>query len=129
MVTTAPAPQPPAVRRPVGWDTEVFVLRGDDRTHLRDRLLTLAGFVERHPAVTLADLASSLAADLAPSGVRVGVVASDAADLVKKVRRAADRLADPNCTQIRDSAGVYFAGTPLYTQGTLALLFPGEGWG
>src|SRR5436305_7171740 len=97
MVTTATAPQSPATRRPVGGDSEVFVLRGDDRTHLRDRLLALAGFVERHPGVTLPDLASTLAADLAPSGVRLGVVASDAADLLKKLRRAADRLADPNC--------------------------------
>src|SRR5947208_17121645 len=108
MVTTATISQPPATRRPVGWDSEVFVLRGDDRSHPRDRLLTLAGFVERHPGVTLPDLASTLAADLAPSGVRLGVVATDAADLLKKLRRAADRLADQSCTHIRDSAGVYF---------------------
>ena len=47
MVTTAPAAQPSATHRPVGWDSEVFILRGDNRTHLRERILALAGFVER----------------------------------------------------------------------------------
>ena len=54
-------------------------------------------------------------------------LARSTADLLKKLTRAADRLADPACKQIRDAAGVYFADAPLYTQGTLALLFPGEG--
>ena len=34
---------------------------------------------------------------------------------------------DPKCQQIRDAAGVYFFDQPLSAQGSLALLFPGEG--
>src|SRR5207237_5222096 len=41
--------------------------------------------------------------------------------------RAADRLADPGCKHVRDAAGVYYFSAPLFQQGSLALLFPGEG--
>jgi malonyl CoA-acyl carrier protein transacylase len=105
----------------------VFALRGGDRAHLRQRALALADFLRRHPDVTPADLAFTLASDLAPDGARLAVVADSTADLLKKLARAADRLADPNCQHVRDAAGVYFAAAPLYTQGTLALLYPGEG--
>src|SRR5438552_546380 len=125
MAVTAPAPRPATPS--LGWDTEVFALRGDDRSHLRERTAALADFLRRHPGATPADLAFTLATDLAPGGARLAVVADSAADLLKKLARAADRLADPNCQHIRDAAGAYFADTPLYTQGTLALLYPGEG--
>jgi malonyl CoA-acyl carrier protein transacylase len=107
----------------VTWDTEVFVLRGDDRDHLRARALDLA----RSPAANLPALAAALAHRLEPGGARLAVVAATPADLAAKLTRAADRLADPACSHIRDSAGVYFASAPLFPQGTLALLFPGEG--
>ncbi len=127
MVVTVSTPAPHVTPPVSGWDSELFVLRGDDRGHLRQRLLALAASVERQPAVTLAELASTLAAELAPGGARLAVVATSHTDLLTKLRRAADRLADPKCKQIRDAAGIYYAGQPLYTQGTLALLFPGEG--
>ena len=110
-----------------GWDTDVFVLRGDDRTHLRERALALAAFVEHQPGVALAHLAAGLAAELQPGGARLAVVAASHTDLQTKFRRAADRLADQKCRQIRDSAGVYFFEQPLFAPGSLALLFPGEG--
>src|SRR5579871_3827273 len=125
MAVTAPAPPPAAAS--LGWDTEVFAVRGDDRAHLRERVAALTDFLRRHPDVSPADLAFTLAGDLADGGARLAVVADSTPDLLKKLGRAADRLADASCKQIRDGAGVYFADTPLYTQGTLALLFPGEG--
>jgi malonyl CoA-acyl carrier protein transacylase len=125
MAVTAAAPR--STTPSLGWDTEVFALRGDDRAHLRERALALAEFLRRHPGVTPADLAFTLATDLAPGGARLAAVADSTADLLKKLGRATDRLADPNCQQVRDAAGVYFAEAPLYTQGTLALLYPGEG--
>jgi malonyl CoA-acyl carrier protein transacylase len=127
MTATLAAPQARPAPTHHGWDSEVFVLRGDDRAVLRERAASLAASVERQPAARLAELAASLAADLAPGGARLGVVATSTADLVTKLRRAADRLADPKCRHIRDTAGVYFAAEPLYHQGALALLFPGEG--
>lgn len=127
MTVTQAAPAPRVAPPLSGWDTRLFVLRGDSREDLRERVLELATSVERNPAGDLADLAATLAAELQPGGSRLAVVAGSAADLMTKLRRAADRLADPKCRQIRDAAGAYFSDTPLFTQGTLALLFPGEG--
>ena len=72
-------------------------------------------------------MAATLAADLEPGGVRLGVVAGTVTDLRAKLGRAAGRLADPACKAVRDASGVYFFGEPLYTPGSLALMFPGEG--
>lgn len=110
-----------------GWDSEVFVLRSDDRENLRRGIEDLAELAEQSPDLDLTEAAARLAGRIQPNGSRLAIVASSAADLAKKLRRAADRLADPRCTHIRDSAGVYFTERPLLQKGTLALLFPGEG--
>ena len=125
-MTTA-APDTTVDATATGWDTNLFLVRGDDRTHLRDRIAELIAFLDDSPDVPPADLGATLAADLAPGGARLAVVAKDVPDLRKKLARAAEKLADPACKQIRDAAGVYFAAEPLAEQGTLALLFPGEG--
>ncbi|HTU89483.1 MAG TPA: acyltransferase domain-containing protein, partial [Gemmataceae bacterium] len=109
------------------WDSEVFVLRGDDRSELRQRVQALADFLARTPGVELKDLAFTLNATLAPGGSRLAVVAESAADLQARLVRAAERLADPRCNQIKDTRGSYFFGQPLGPQGKLAVLFPGEG--
>jgi malonyl CoA-acyl carrier protein transacylase len=129
MTTTAsPAARRPAPAAPAsGWDTEVLVLRGDDRARLRERVLALARYLDARPDAPLPDLAAALARGLAPGGCRLAVVAGSAADLRARLARAADRLADPACARIRDAAGLYYFDQPLFTQGTLALLFPGEG--
>lgn len=128
MIVTAPAPAGQRVAPSVtGWDSELFVLRGDDRADLRARALALAAAVEDDPDTPLVDRAAALAAELATGGARLSVVAASATDLVAKFRRAADRLADTRCRHIRDTTGVYYFDQPLHQQGTLALLFPGEG--
>ncbi|HVL13597.1 MAG TPA: beta-ketoacyl synthase, partial [Gemmata sp.] len=126
MVVTAHHPAPRAAAPPTAWDSEVFVLRGDTRDDLRDRALALAADADG-AAVRLPDVAAALAAELQPGGSRLAVVASSAENLAKKLRRAADRLADPKCKQIRDTNGLYYFTQPLFPQGSLALLFPGEG--
>src|SRR5436190_11985268 len=98
MVVTAPEPASPAVAS--GWDTEVFVLRGETRADLIGRARGLADHVERHPGVTIAEIAAALASELQPGGSRLAVVSGAADDLAKKLRRAADRLADPKTKQI-----------------------------
>ena len=122
---TAPAPRP--TTSAAGWDTEVFVLRGDDRVELWERATTLVRSLETEPDTDLPALAASLARALEPGGARLAVVAGSVADLRTRLTRAAARLADPECRQVRDAAGVYYFAEPLFTQGTLALLFPGEG--
>ncbi len=123
----ATEPSLPRVTPGPGWDTEVFLLRGENRTDLRDRALSLAAELERQPIVTLTALAAQLAGELAPGGFRLGIVAASRDDLRKKLLRAAERLADASCPQLRDTAGVYFTSEPLHGRGTLALLYPGEG--
>ncbi|MFO0806644.1 MAG: polyketide synthase dehydratase domain-containing protein [Gemmataceae bacterium] len=123
---TVPAIRPAATPAS-GWDTEVFVLRGHDREHLRGRVLALAAFLESNPSVALADLAFSLASHLLTGGTRLALVSGSSADLVKKLNRAAERLADPNAKQLRDGGGVYWFSEPLAEKGTVAFLYPGEG--
>jgi malonyl CoA-acyl carrier protein transacylase len=109
------------------WDTELFVLAAESRTELRERALELAAFVEQYADVRLTDLAWSLARTLHPGGSRVAVVAGSADDLRARLNRAAERLADPKCRQVRDIQGIYFFEQPLFPEGKLALLMPGEG--
>lgn len=129
MVVAAPiaAPRPGADLSTAAWDSRAVVIRGDDRPHLCGHIANLIDSIEAGRALPLADLAASLAADLVPGGARLGVVATSTTDLLTKLRRAHERLSDGKCRQIRDAAGVYFFEQPLFTQGTLALLFPGEG--
>src|SRR5689334_505869 len=120
MTQTLTEPLPTSAPPATGWDSEVFVLRADDRAALRDRALAVAGRVESQP-VALAELAAGLAAELRPGGARLAVVAGSRADLVARLKRAAERLADPKCKQIRDANGLYYFDSPLATQGTVAL--------
>lgn len=120
--------RPPALSPTrIGWDSQVFLLRGDDRQHLLARIKTLTHFLGVSPETNRFDLSGTLASQLQPDGVGLAVVASSNTDLQLKLQRASDRLSNPNCKQIRDAAGTYFTEQPLFQQGTLALLFPGEG--
>ncbi|MFM8271850.1 MAG: polyketide synthase dehydratase domain-containing protein [Gemmata sp.] len=121
---TEPAPQaPPAPPA----DTVLFVLRAGDREALRAAALALAAAVEEQAEFALADLAAMLAAQVRPGGSRLAVVAGSREELLARLKRAAERLADPKCRQIRDSNGLYYFDQPLAERGTVALLFPGEG--
>ncbi|HEY7425064.1 MAG TPA: acyltransferase domain-containing protein, partial [Gemmataceae bacterium] len=117
----------PASTASFRWESEVLVLRGDDRAELCRRVQALADFLARTPAVELKDLAFTLNTTLAPGGSRLAVVAESTADLQSRLGRAAERLADPRCRHIKDSRGSYFFEEPLHLHGKLALLFPGEG--
>jgi malonyl CoA-acyl carrier protein transacylase len=90
-----------------GWDSRLVVVRGGGPADLRAR---------------------ALAGDFTGDGpVALAVIATSPDDLQKKLRKAADRLADPRCPHIRDAAGIYYTTKPLHGPGALALLFPGEG--
>ncbi len=111
----------------LAWETELFVLQGDDRKHLVQQAQDLAAFLERSPDVDLKDLAATLAQELQPHHCRLAIVAGSVADLHKRLHRAAERLADSRTRFIKDSVGIYWFSEPLYRQGQLVLLFPGEG--
>lgn len=112
---------------PLRWETEVVVLRGDDRVDLGRRVQALIGHLRQTPAIELRDLAFTLNTALVPGGSRLAIVAESVADLQTRLGRAAERLADPRCRQIKDSRGSYYFDEPLHARGKLAFLFPGEG--
>jgi malonyl CoA-acyl carrier protein transacylase len=109
------------------WDTELFILRADDRAHLRPQVQALLAYLDRTPDVRLKDLAFTLNTNLLSRGSRLAVVAGSLADLRSRLTRAAERLADARCHLIRDVAGIYYFEQPLYPDGRVAMLFPGEG--
>lgn len=120
------APSLPAAKAPP-WDSELLVLRGSDRAHLLRRLERLQDFLANSGA-DLKDLAYSLSTEAAPvTGACLALVAGSREDLQARAAAAARRLADPKRTQIKDAAGIYYFDRPLQKEGSLALLFPGEG--
>ncbi len=126
----APSTQPGSEDESAGglsWETELFVLQGETRDQLRQQALDLLAFLEHSPQVVLKDLAATLAGELQPHTSRLTIVAGSAADLHTRLQRAAERLADPHTRSIKDSVGIYYFSEPLYRQGHLVLLFPGEG--
>lgn len=136
----SPAPDralPPLAHLPAR-ESEVCVLEAATRGDLLARMGHLARFLGSVPrdragsepdAFSLADLAWTLNSSV-QAGVetqRVAIVAGSLADLGAKLERAATRMADPRCRQIKDVSGIYFASEPLGRAGTTAFLFPGEG--
>ena len=110
-----------------GWDSHLFLLGGSDRARLLDTARETLARLEREPETDAFTFAAALAHQWEHTGVTLAVVATSMTDLVAKLRRSCDRLAKPDCKQIRDAAGTYYTDRPLYREGTLALLFPGEG--
>jgi malonyl CoA-acyl carrier protein transacylase/phosphopantetheinyl transferase (holo-ACP synthase) len=120
---------PPVARkeRPHSWETELFVLRAADRAALLRRTQALLGFLQYHPDADLKDLAYTLNTESIKDETCLTVVAASCADLHARLTKAAERLIDPARTQIKDTAGIYYFDRPLHKEGSLALLFPGEG--
>jgi malonyl CoA-acyl carrier protein transacylase len=114
-----PAPSAAAT----AWDTRLVLLSAPDRAALAEAARDLAARADAQPLAHL----GALNAAQEHTGVRLAVVASSEADLRAKLTRAAERLADPKTKQVRDSNGIYYFSEPLGAQGTVALLFPGEG--
>jgi acyl transferase domain-containing protein len=119
-----PEPKPPPGCR---WDTELLVLRGDDRAGLRNSVLDVAEHLRQHPETDLTNLAFPFNTELAPGGCRLALIADSVAALHTRLVRAGERLADPGCRQIRDGVGIYHFEEPLHPAGKVACLFPGEG--
>lgn len=74
--------------------------------------------------VPLTELARESWARVVPGDERLAVVASDAADLARKLEQARAKLAVADCERIQARGGSYFTNRPL--RGKVAFLFPGE---
>ncbi|WP_259316096.1 type I polyketide synthase [Capillimicrobium parvum] len=107
------------------WASEAFLLAGASRDELTAAVAGLRRLVERHPDAALVDLAAAADAQRPSGGARLAVVAATREDLEARLAEVARRLADPECTRIRDRAGVYFAAE-TGAAGGVAFLFPGE---
>ncbi|HEX4612681.1 MAG TPA: polyketide synthase dehydratase domain-containing protein [Urbifossiella sp.] len=127
MTATLTAPRRTAPAAAPGWDTEVLIIIAPDRPALAARARAVAEAAESDPGFSLAGMAAELAAGFEPAGSVLAVVAGSPADLATKLRRAVGRIADPECQQVRDTNGIYFFARPLALEGSVALLFPGEG--
>ncbi len=108
-------------------ETELLLLSGSDRLELLANIAELLRSLQNAPTILLKDLAFTLNTQESHQAVRLAVVASSIEDFGEKLDRAADRLKDPNCRQIRDVQGIFFVEQPLGVTGKLAMLFPGEG--
>jgi acyl transferase domain-containing protein len=120
-----PAESPQSASRQLEWETEVCILEAESRSGLIAQVDRLKKYLEQPAQAPLKDIAFSLNTRLEGKPSRLAVVASSKDDLAHKLGTALGRIADPQCSQIKDNAGIYFFNTPL--EGELALLFPGEG--
>jgi len=112
------------------WGSEVFVLQGDSQTALATEARRLAWRVEAaDPPFRLTDLAYTLncTSPRRENALRLAIVAESSTDLVTKLRRAADKLEQPDCRRIKDISGIYHEMLPLGREGKLVFVFPGEG--
>jgi acyl transferase domain-containing protein/phosphopantetheinyl transferase/acyl carrier protein len=108
------------------WDTEVCILQGESRQGLIRQCEQLKTYLASAPQVELKDLAYTLNAQL-EEPYRLAIVAPSLQEVEQKLTYALRRLADPQCTRIKEVSGIYFFEAPLSRQGKLAFLFPGEG--
>jgi malonyl CoA-acyl carrier protein transacylase len=104
-----------------------LLLRGESRERLKAAVQAMADDLRRHPDTDLTDLAFTLNSDLQPGGDRLALVAATTTDAVTGLKRALQRLEDPECTEIRGASGLYYTSEPLHPGGKIAFLFPGEG--
>jgi acyl transferase domain-containing protein len=109
------------------WEVELLLVRAADRGQLASTLSRLAQHLERRPDVNLTDLAFTLSTGPQEGDRCLAVLARSVAEAQSLLMRAAERLADPDCKQIHDVAGLYYYEEPFYPAGKIAFLFPGEG--
>ena len=116
------------------WESELIALGAASRAQLSERTRTLDAYLASAPEADLLDVAYNVQAawmqpeaDGAFPSYRLTIVAESTADLRAKLARAAALLDDPRRQQIRDIKGIYFFERPLYPEGKIAFLFPGEG--
>ena len=120
-------PMPARKDRPNAWDSELFIFRAADRAGLLHRARAVQDFLNHHADVELKDLAYTLNIESTTEEKCLALVAGSSTDLHARLARAVERLADPARTQISDATGIYYFDRPLHDEGSLALLFPGEG--
>jgi acyl transferase domain-containing protein/4'-phosphopantetheinyl transferase EntD len=120
---------PEAVADPFDWPrpSELLVVEAESRGALAERARSEAAALAADGDGSPYADARRLCTGLGAQPWRVAVVAASRAEAGGKLERAAARLADERCGRIRSRDGVYFFAEPLYPDGKVAFLFPGEG--
>lgn len=106
----------------------LLTLAGESRGEVMHRLTRLRERLESRPAEeALLEVSESENGSSPQGDFRLSLVAGSAAEVEKRVRFAAERLADPARRSIHAAQGVYFVEPGSRITGQLAFLFPGEG--
>ena len=107
------------------WPVELVVVSAADRSGLQERIVALAGWLERATGVSLLDVAASCARE--PGDCRIAIVAQDIEDLKRKLVHVGKLLGQAERRKIQDRSGLFWYAEPLALTGRMAFLFPGEG--
>jgi acyl transferase domain-containing protein/NADP-dependent 3-hydroxy acid dehydrogenase YdfG len=111
------------------WPAELFLFGAELRDELLAAVTAVATALEAGAEPPLADLAAALAAQAPPAGdggPRLAIVADSLADLRQKLDGAREVLAGGS-ERIHGPNGIHFAERGLAHEGTVAVLFPGQG--
>lgn len=108
---------------PRGDSVAMIVLRANSAGQLRGQITALAELVASRP---LADIADASRRSREEGGHRLALVATSAEDLLQKLTRA-EPLLDGEAARRHEAGGIHFSRSPLWPEGKLAFLFPGQG--
>ncbi len=122
-----PVPQAPKKEHLLEWDSELILIEGEGRRELIEKCEALTDYLQEFPGSGLRHLAYTLFRRTTFRHPCLSLVVRSRDDLLQKLARARERLADANRTQIKDRKGIYYFDAPLDERGRLVFLFPGEG--
>lgn len=103
---------------------ELFLISAPDRAALIAVVAALEGKVASD---TLPELAAACARSWNPAAPTLAFIASDAADLAKKLAFAREKLVEKDRTKIQSKGGVFYFEDRIGPKGRTAFIFPGEG--
>ena len=125
---TAELQSPPGTTRPAvrdQWPSELFVWRAADRAALAALAAAGLAALEARGRPPLGGLARALWQVLGHGPATLAIVAGSHDELARLLGEALGRLGEPSDKPLPPS--LYLSGTPLATDGRVAMLFAGQG--
>lgn len=109
------------------FECELVLIRGADRAEVLRGIAEAEALLARMPQPALADIAYTISTRAVAADRCLGLLATDVADLAKKLAMAKDKLSDPAAQKLQAKSGVFYYEQPLAAQGKVGFVFPGEG--
>ena len=110
------------------WPAELFVWRASSRQGLAEKLSLVEDALTGGAMPSLRELSHSLWMDAkGEDGLCLSIIADSTEDLLEKLGRARESLANAENAEIDDPRGTYFSERPLGREGKIAFVFPGQG--